>query len=209
MQIYVSELMRERETAKVEFKSTKGGFPNIFRETYSAFANTHGGTIQAVWQKESVFICCHVDSQEAFKVDDYRTAKFIIALSWLPDGLNEWKARWNAQNVLDDTEVIEEAPKNNLLLTALKDMDVQMLGTKCLSHKNDEESCKTYIRAIHKYLPEVQPQEVKNYLVTEFGWENKNASKVGTLLQCLKEGGTFRGGQTTYLKEYYNRWKGK
>lgn len=159
---------------------------------------------------KDVVICCHVDSKEAFKVDDYRTAKYIIALSWLPNGLNEWKARWKAQNVLDDdTEVIEEAPKNNLLLTALKEMDVRMLGTKCLSHKNDEEECKTYIRAIHKYLPEVQPQEVENYLVTELGWENKNASKVGELLQRLKEGRTFRGGQTTNLKEYYNRWKEK
>lgn len=45
MQIYVSELMRNRETAEVEFKSAKGGFPKSFFETYSAFANTHGGTI--------------------------------------------------------------------------------------------------------------------------------------------------------------------
>jgi len=51
--------------------------------------------------------------------------------------------------------------------------------------------------------------EVENTLVTELGWEHKNASKVGELLQRLKEGRTFRGGQKTYLKEYYNRWKEK
>ena len=45
MQIIVSDLMRNRETAEVEFKSAKGGFPKSFWETYSAFANTHGGTI--------------------------------------------------------------------------------------------------------------------------------------------------------------------
>ena len=55
MQIYVSELMRERETAEVEFKSAKGGFLKNFWETYSAFAYTHGGTMQAVWQKECVY----------------------------------------------------------------------------------------------------------------------------------------------------------
>ena len=39
--------------------------------------------------------------------------------------------------------------------------------------------------------------------------ENKNAAEVGELLQRLKEGRTFRGGQKTYLKEYYSRWKEK
>ena len=221
------------EVARIVFYSyTKDNFEqviNIFGQNdvkqmfshpvrYSNFPKPFSCATSITYKKEceyrdapkDVVVCCHVDSKEAFKVDDYRTAKYIIALSWLPDGLNEWKARWNAQNVLDnDTEVIEEAPKNNLLLTALKEMDIRMYETKSLSHPNDEETCKTYIRAIHKYLPEVQPREVENYLVTELGWENKNASKVGALLQRLKEGRTFRGGQTTYLKEYYNRWKGK
>lgn len=88
-------------------------------------------------------------------------------------------------------------------------MNVRMYETKSLSHPNDEKTCKAYIRAIHEYMPDVQPQEVENYLVTEFGWENKNACKVGALLHRLKEGRTFRGGQTTYLKEYFNRWKGR
>lgn len=45
IQLHVSELIKHHETSEVEFKSAKGGFPKSFWDTYSAFANTHGGTI--------------------------------------------------------------------------------------------------------------------------------------------------------------------
>ena len=158
---------------------------------------------------KDVVVCCHMDSKDVFKVDDYRTAKYIIALSWTLDGLNAWKKRWNAQNVLDEESEESVTPHNSILMTALREMDIHMFQTKNLGHPNDAETCKTYIRAIHKYLPEVMPAELENCLVTELGWENRNAAEVGGLLQKLKEGRTFRGGQKTFLKEFYSRWKTK
>jgi hypothetical protein len=97
---------------------------------------------------KDVVVCCHMDSKDVFKVDDYRTAKYIIALSWKTNGLSAWKKRWNAQNVLEE-ETEEETctpPKNSLLMTALQEMDIRMFQTKNLGHPNDEETCKTYIR---------------------------------------------------------------
>ena len=158
---------------------------------------------------KDVVVCCHMDSRDVFKVDDYRTAKYIIALSWTLDGLDAWKKRWNAQNVLDEESEGLVTPHNSILMTALREMDIRMFKTKNLGHPNDAETCKTYIRAIHKYLPEVMPAELENCLVTELGWENRNATEAGGLLQRLKEGRTFRGGQKTYLKEYFTRWKAK
>ena len=158
---------------------------------------------------KDVVVCCHMDSRDVFKVDDYRTAKYIIALSRTLDGLDAWKKRWNAQNVLDEESEGLVTPHNSILMTALREMDIRMFKTKNLGHPNDAETCKTYIRAIHKYLPEVMPAELENCLVTELGWENRNATEVGGLLQRLKEGRTFRGGQKTYLKEYFTRWKAK
>ena len=42
---YILGLCLKREGTEIEFKSTLGGFPGSFWETYSAFANTKGGVI--------------------------------------------------------------------------------------------------------------------------------------------------------------------
>ena len=41
----IKALISQGETSEVEFKSARGGFPGSFWESYSAFANTNGGTI--------------------------------------------------------------------------------------------------------------------------------------------------------------------
>ncbi len=157
---------------------------------------------------KDVVICCHMDSKAVFKVDDYMTVKYVIALSWTMEGLKEWKTRWYAQNVLE-SNADEDSKReiNPILQIALHEMDNRMFNSKSLVDPNDEETCKSYVRTIHKYLPEVTPSDIEDYLVTELGWDNRESSEVGKLLQRLKDGRTFRGGQKTYLKECYNHWK--
>ena len=42
---YLDDLLSQRESEDLEFKQAAGGFPGSFWDTYSAFANTEGGTI--------------------------------------------------------------------------------------------------------------------------------------------------------------------
>lgn len=45
LQDYIEALLERKEADDLEFKSAAGGFPGNFWDTYSAFANTDGGTI--------------------------------------------------------------------------------------------------------------------------------------------------------------------
>ena len=53
---YILDLCGKREGYEVEFKGAKGGFPESFWESYSAFANTAGGIIVlGIAEKKSRF----------------------------------------------------------------------------------------------------------------------------------------------------------
>lgn len=45
LQPVLDQLLQNKESSDLEFKSAKGGFPHSFWETYSSFANTDGGAI--------------------------------------------------------------------------------------------------------------------------------------------------------------------
>ena len=162
------------------------------------------------WSQEtSVVICCHMDSKAAQKVDDFRSAKYIIAVSWLKDGVAEWVKRWNAEYLYGDEiqNMKNEDDNQALLRIALKKMDIRMFGSKDFHHPDDENTCKTFIRTIHKYMPEVTSSQIEDILVTELNWTSGNAAQVGELLDRLKSGRTFRGGDKTGLVQYFKDWK--
>lgn len=62
------QLLKHGESVQIEFKSAHGGFPGSFWESYSAFANTGGGTIVlGVAEKNGRFILDGLDEHTAFR----------------------------------------------------------------------------------------------------------------------------------------------
>lgn len=164
------------------------------------------------WNQQScIVICCHMESKAVQKVDDFRSAKYILAVSWLKDDLAGWVKRWNAECVYGDEIKNDVAEDEDMVLLriALKEMDIRMFGSKDFHHRDDENTCKTYIRTFHKYIPEVSSSQIEDILVTELNWTSGNAAQVGELLDRLKNGRTFRGGDKTGLVNYYKGWKKK
>lgn len=157
-----------------------------------------------------IVVGCHLDANALYKLDDIPSAKYIIAIPWLPENTEPWIKRWNAIEFDVDGKIknaqTTSTEKNTILRTALICMDNAMLNTKCLSHKSDEEECKTYVRAIFKYIPDASKEEIENILVTELQWKSVNAQEVGILFEKLKQGKKFNGGSTRNLKQIYENW---
>lgn len=67
---YLDTLLVRNECDDLEFKSAAGGFPGSFWDTYSAFANSEGGTIVlGVQEKKGKF---HIDNLTEEQVEKYR-----------------------------------------------------------------------------------------------------------------------------------------
>lgn len=163
-------------------------------------------------QQQCIVICCHMDSKAVQKVDDFRSAKYILAVSWLKDGLSGWVKRWKAEYIYGEESKDVNVNDDNslsLLRIALEEMDIRMFESKDFHNFDDENTCKTYIRTFHKYMPEVTSSQIEDILVTELNWTSGNAAQVGELLDKLKNGRTFRGGDKTGLVKYYKGWKEK
>ena len=67
---YLESLLIQNESDDLEFKSAAGGFPGSFWDTYSAFANTDGGTIVlGVQEKKGRFF---LDNLTEEQIEKYR-----------------------------------------------------------------------------------------------------------------------------------------
>lgn len=204
--IFGHDIVTEMFKKPIVFEGIETPFKCETRITYEKNKNSHNST--------DIVIACHTDADILYKLDDYRNVKYIISVPWIMENTQPWINRWNASEILPNGNIKPSAVSNertsvSILDIALEEMDINMFRTKSLSHKSDEETCKTYIRTINKYLPYVTPDELANKLVTTLLWSSKNAEEASELLNRLKSGKTFKGGQKTGLQEYFKRWKRK
>ena len=169
-------------------------------ETLSTYKDIH--------QASDVVITCMLDSEQVFTIDDFYGVNTIIAVPWLKDGIDKWAKTWKATEIRTQQDAIAYSDPSSVIIKALEILTESVnLSNHATFHPSDEDSVKTYIRALKKYEPFIDADIVRAYLVRELNWGSGLANKIEELINTLNSGGSFKGGQTTGLKDYYDMWK--
>lgn len=156
-----------------------------------------------------IVICCGVDSKDILKIDNYNSVKYIIAIPWLRDLTEKWIKTWNAKEISGKEDVKENKypEPTNIVKYAMEELTAVINMSTGIGHSSDNERAKTYIKALHKYEPELNADLIGAYLVRELNWDTKHSADIEKLITTLNSGRYFRGGQKTGLQHYYKKWK--
>jgi len=96
---------------------------------------------------------------------------------------------------------------SKIVQIALDDLSKNINMTSGITNPFDNNRAKTYIRALHKFEPVLNSDEVSNYLVRELHWTDNQTKEVIILIDKLNSGSSFQGGETNDLQNYYKQWE--
>jgi hypothetical protein len=154
-----------------------------------------------------VIVAYGLRSDELFKLDDFENVSAIIAHHWNEDGVKDWAQTWAATEILSRNESEKVSYPDTVVQAAFKDLTGSINLSTGITHSDDNDRCKTYLRALNKYEHDLNPKEINAYLITELGWSAENAQEVIQLVKILNDGKYFQGGEKTGLQSYIKEWK--
>ena len=197
------ERIFETRNLNAYFKGVKldPKFPIFKIETVKTFSDT--------WKKNIILICFGLRSEEISKYEDFESVKAIIAHQWKNPDVQNWAKSRSAINLETEVEAEKIPFPDKVVQEAFNDLSNSINMTTGIIHPSDEDECKTYLRALHKYGYELNPVEIFSYLTTELNWETDNANDVVKLIKKLNSGGYFVGGSKTGLQSYIKDWKAR
>lgn len=154
-----------------------------------------------------IIITCGLDDKEVLKLDDCYSAKVIIAIPWLRQNLEKWIQTWSPIEIRGNQDAGTYPEPSCIVKKAMESLTALINMSSGIHHPSDENLAKTYIRALHKYEPELDSNIVGAYLRRELGWSAHHAKDIENLINTLNAGRYFKGGEKTRLSDYYKRWK--
>ncbi|MDB4293318.1 hypothetical protein N9954_07920 [Maribacter sp.] len=197
---YIERIFDTRNVKKL-FNGVKitQNYPPVRIETVRTFNDQY--------QSKYVLVCFGLRSEEIYKYEDFESVIGIVAHQWVEPDVQNWAKTYGAIDI-DTNEEIEKTEKPDIIVqNALKDLTSSINMSTGIIHSDDDERCKTYIRALKKYNYELNSQQVFSYLTAELKWESDDANDVIKLIDKVNSGGYFQGGAKTGLKFYIKRWQ--
>lgn len=150
-----------------------------------------------------------MDLEDLEVLDDYYGVKYLVAIPWLKDKTMPWVNRWNAEEITGKKDDKTKSGVSEIVKVALSELTSSINMSTGIINPFDNSRAKTFVRALHKYEPEISAEAVVSYLVSELGWTSSHANDVGKLIETLNNGRYFIGGEKTGLQFHYKRWKEK
>ena len=200
------ERLFDSQTVKKMFTGATFSGINVKIETIRTYKNTYSNP-------SDIIICCGLNSEEIFKIQDYRQVDVIIAIPWLKENTESWINTANAKKINEDLSVDEGEnaaayPKPSAIVKkAFKELTSVINTSTGINHPSDNSRAKTYVKALYKYEPELNSDIVCSYIINELGWQVRHADDIRKLIDTMNSGKFFKGGEKTGLQLHYKRWK--
>ncbi len=177
--------------------------PALFKiETLKTYTNFKYGS------SKDIVITCGLDSKDILIIDDFYSAKYVIAMPWLISLTEKWIKTWNAIEISgNQNEDLDFSEPSCIVKQALNSLSRTINMSTGINHPSDNNRAKTYILALHKYEDDLDADIVGSYLVRQLNWDTKHAKDVEKLISTLNSGKYFQGGERKGLQNYYKKWK--
>ncbi|AZB17627.1 hypothetical protein EG352_07525 [Chryseobacterium indologenes] len=194
------------QTVKKMFNGVNLSGTAVKIETIRTYTNSYN-------DPSDIVICCGLNSEEIFKVQDYRQVDTIIAIPWQKENTDSWIKTAKAIKINEDLSINKEVSSNaypepsEIVKKAFKELTLVINTSTGINHPSDNARAKTYVRALHKYEPELNSDIVCSYLINAMGWKVSHADDIRKLIDTLNSGKYFKGGEKTGLQIHYKRWK--
>lgn len=202
---WLDRLFGEQAVKKM-FNGVKLSGTAVKIETIRTYTNSYN-------DPSDIVICCGLNSEEIFKVQDYRHVYAIIAIPWQKENTESWIKTAKAVKINEDLSTNTELSKTaypeptEIVKKAFKELTTVINTSTGITHPSDNSRAKIFVRALHKYEPELDSDIVCSYLINSLGWQVRHADDIRKLIDTLNNGKYFKGGEKTGLQVNYKRWK--
>lgn len=143
---------------------------------WEGFMLRHAST-KTLAARESI-LAIHPMADLLAKLDDLMSPNAVCVVPFLDDDVRAWIEAWGPIDILNNNEQIPPLEiKDAAVLEAVRQMTSTMTG---LGHPSDERRARDTFSRLRKNH-QVDPAEIRAYVVRETGWNTIQADKLATI----------------------------